>query len=480
MGLKVFNSNFSDISHDIFLRSDEKFHYFIKKNSWKLYPEYGGKKIQLKKILLPHYNLISFDENREYKGVPTGRSYINKYGEIINYDLISKENHPNRLKYVIKNDNILISSLRLAQSPPLNFSEYSNNELEDFVFSNGFYIFKVSPNYNIKFILYLLRSKRLKKILDEHIYRGIGISSYKEDDLLKIEIPDLSLELQEDLLNKLKPLEDEINKLKDLIVDHNDIIEEVFVNNFKFDKKEFQKVKEKKIFSLSFNDFSNNKDLRNSVKFHWKSGNFVLDELKKNPTKKLKEFISEPIILGKSITPSQYSEDGQKYYISMATIKNWYLDLDSENAKTISQDYYEENKYQRSIKKNDLIMARSGKGTIGKVALIENENIDGIFSDFTMRIRLKNYLPKFAYYYFRTEYFQHLLEVNWKGLGNTLNIFPNQIQELPLIDIPVDFQEEILKDIDSKITKQKNIDKRISEIEVQIEQLISDYFCIKE
>jgi len=36
---------------------------------------------------------------------------------------------------------------------------------------------------------------------------------------------------------------------------------------------------------------------------------------------------------------------------------------------------------------------------------------------------------------FRAKYFQHLIEINKKGLGTNTNIFPSQIQEFPLIDI---------------------------------------------
>lgn len=79
-------------------------------------------------------------------------------------------------------------------------------------------------------------------------------------------------------------------------------------------------------------------------------------------------------------------------------------------------------KSEKRVKKNDIILARSGKGTIGKVALIEDD-IDAIFCDLTMRIRLKNCNPKFAYYYMRSTYFQYLVERYKKGLGNNTNIF---------------------------------------------------------
>ena len=44
----------------------------------------------------------------------------------------------------------------------------------------------------------------------------------------------------------------------------------------------------------------------------------------------------------------------------------------------------------KQCKKNDIILARFGEGTIGKVALIDDDELQGVFADFTMRIRLKD------------------------------------------------------------------------------------------
>ena len=69
----------------------------------------------------------------------------------------------------------------------------------------------------------------------------------------------------------------------------------------------------------------------------------------------------------------------------MATIKKWRFD--SETAALVDMSYSSKNG-NKSVKKYDIIMARSGEGTIGKVALIE-EDLKGIFADFTMRIAQK-------------------------------------------------------------------------------------------
>ncbi|WP_461248506.1 restriction endonuclease subunit S domain-containing protein, partial [Treponema sp. R6D11] len=119
-----------------------------------------------------------------------------------------------------------------------------------------------------------------------------------------------------------------------------------------------------------------------------------------------------------------------------------------------------------------IILARSGEGTIGKVAIIDDASIEGIFADFTMRIRLKNCNPKFAYYYFRTDYFQYLIEINKKGLGNNTNIFPTQLQEFPMLDISIKEQDKIVENIETEIEKQNYIKKQIETERKKIDDII--------
>ena len=196
-----------------------------------------------------------------------------------------------------------------------------------------------------------------------------------------------------------------------------------------------------------------------------------MDELKKTTTKKIKHFLSEPIVLGASVSPSDYDNEGNYRYISMATIKNWKFDFDSAN---VVSDVYSEAESAKSVKKDDIILARSGEGTIGKVALIQDDNLKGIFADFTMRIRFKDYNPEFAYYYFRTTYFQYLIEVYKKGLGNNTNIFPIVVREFPLIDISVSEQNRIVEEIHVEISKQEKLKGDISNLQKQIDQIVEE------
>lgn len=89
-----------------------------------------------------------------------------------------------------------------------------------------------------------------------------------------------------------------------------------------------------------------------------------------------------------------------------------------------------------------------------------------------MRIRLKDYNPKFAYYYMRSAYFQYLVEIYKKGLGNNTNIFPIVVREFPLIDIPIAEQQRIVDEIQAEIDKQNEIKNQIATLRMEIDKIV--------
>ena len=466
MPLKQFTTDFRGLGKDLYLRNDEKYHVFLNFTNWNLFDAQNKNLVSLKDILIDDYHNFEYEDGEEYKGIPTGQTYLDEDGDIIKFQPVTLDNHPGRLKYKVTNENILISSLRLAKSPALFFEK---EDLSKYVFSNGFYIFKVKNGWNKKFILYVLRTKLLKNILDNHIYRGIGISAYRKNDLLKIKIPLIPKSQQDQIIAKTEPIEKKIKELKSQIKKPQEIINKVFAREFGFDLDKFEELKHIKHYYLDLPTFGNNIDVRQSVKFHKGTGYFVNQELKKITKKKIKDFISEPIVLGKSVSPKDYDENGDFYYISMANIKNWRFE--SKDSKLVSKEYSDQNQ-NKTVQKNDILIARSGEGTIGKVALIYDENLKGIFADFTMRIRLTNYNCLFAYYYFKTEYFQYLIEINKKGLGNNTNIFPSQIQEFPMIDVFLPHQQKIVDEIKKELDKQKEIKRKTTLERNKIDKII--------
>lgn len=303
--------------------------------------------------------------------------------------------------------------------------------------------------------------------------QGKGYPTLSETDLLNLRFDKSMIDClhkNSTLISKLVlDIEADVAKLKGQIRTQQEIIDSTFEHRFGFNYKKFSDKKTIHCFDSQQMSFSNNPDLRFSTKFHRLAGNFVLDELTSITDKKIKHFLSDPILLGASISPEDYSDNGEYCYISMATIKNW--SFDSENARTVSKEY-SDSKQEKTIQKNDIILARSGEGTIGKVALIDSEDTQGVFADFTMRIRLKDYNPEFAYYYFRTSYFQYLIEIYKKGLGNNTNIFPIVVQEFPMIDIPLEEQQRIVDKIHLEITKHEEIKAEISRLREKVGQII--------
>lgn len=327
---------------------------------------------------------------------------------------------------------------------------------------------KDEEKYLTKFLYYALR------LIQSDIYllqKGSDQPHVYASDIQYVKVPTVSVPIQKKALAAAHAIEKEIETIESSIKKDGEIIDDVFNREFCFAIDEFNRIKQAKRFSANYRTLSNNADLRFSAKFHRDSGNFVMQELTSRTDKKIKHYLAEPIVLGASVSPSDYSDDGEFCYISMATIKNW--TFDSESASTVSKDY-SDSKQAKTVRKSDIILARSGEGTIGKVALIDDDELQGVFADFTMRIRLKDYNPEFAYYYFRTTYFQYLIEIFKKGLGNNTNIFPIVVREFPMLDISLAEQQRIVDEIHAEIAKQDEIKKQIESLCGQIDVLIQD------
>lgn len=399
---------------------------------------------------------------------------VNKMGEVepvlLSFDDRQEENE-SLFKKIEKGDiiqpiygDILISKIR----PYLNKNVLIENE--NIYFTKAF--IHIRPKINSELFYFLLRTV-FSKQLNAVSRQGKGYPTLKEDDLKTIRFPkriiDKILFSEKELLSKITTLKSEITQLKDSKTPTLDIINQVFGEEFGFDWQEFECLKTQKVFTLKLSDFANNLDCRMGVRFHNLAGGYLHSFLSKISNKKIKDFLAEPIVLGTSVSPSDYDENGEYYYIAMSNIKTWAFD--DEDCKKVS-DNYSQNNQNKTVQKNDILLARSGEGTIGKVALIEVDEINAIFADFTQRIRLSGFDPLCAYYYFRSDFFQYLIYTHKKGLGNNTNIFPSQIQEFPMPDWDEQKQTQIVQKIKSQLDKQQEIDKQIEEKQRQIEQLI--------
>jgi len=460
MSIKQFTTDFQELTKHQYLRFDEKFWFTTKNIATYDY-------VLLKDIF---YLLNGNSYTEFYTEEKTDIPYI-RIGDLsFKYWIDDKD-----LIYLdescsIKEDKKLRKDdLILATIGTVGKVNLARN-FEGGTFSNNTTLLRMKNKraHNAYFYEKLLQSSLMQKYIS-------GITSKKAQpnlqsyDLENIKIPLVVKSTQDKIVAEIEPIEKKIKELKNKIAPAQKVINKVFARDFGFDLKNFEEIKKIKNYYLDLSAFANNKDIRQSAKFHREAGEFVIDQLKKITDKKIKHFLAEPIVLGKSVSPSNYDDNGDYFYVSMANIKNW--KFEGEDSKLISNEYSKENK-NKTVAKNDILIARSGEGTIGKVALIDDEDLKGIFADFTMRIRLQNYNPLFAYYYFRTEYFQYLIEVNKKGLGNNTNIFPSQIQEFPMIDIPLKNQQKIVDEIKAELDKQEEMKQKIEVERNKIDEMI--------
>jgi len=468
MGLNIIHSKLSEVANKsyLFLHYD----YF-----------------RLKKIIDKDINILTKKVN-EYFEIISGFAFsskdytddgiklirisnISKYDELL-YDKMSmlpQEYKKKYKNYLLKNNDIVIG---MTGDGKLFKTGIVENISNDVLLNQRVGILRLKENikYNQKFFYYLTKLDLFQNQI-KIVAMGKTQKNVSPFDLLKIQIPNISLDIQNKAIKQIEPLENDIHNLKSQKKEHLEIINDVFSEELKFDWDKFNKIKKEKVFISSLFQFSQNKDLRCGYKFHNKANQFLHNFLLSKTNKKVKDFIDEPIVLGKSISPSLYDEDGEYYYIAMSNIKNYRFD--TKDCKKVGVNYFTDNK-NKSIQQNDILLARSGEGTIGKVAIIEDDEIEGIFADFTMRIRLTNYNQLFAYYYFRSDFFQYLVYTHKKGLGNNTNIFPNQLQEFPLLDFTLEHQQQLVDKIKTKIDSQEDIDERIKNKQDEISLIIED------
>lgn len=355
----------------------------------------------------------------------------------------------------VKENDILISKIR----PYLKKIIFIDESNCDIFYTSAF--IHIRPRFSPLILFYILRC-HFTDYLNSISRQGKGYPTLNEKDLRFLKFDkryiDNVISKKELFLSQITTCRVTINQLKKQRIDDTTIINNILGDYFKWDYKKFEEKKKIRIFNTSLASVSKNYDIRFSVKFHRPAGYFVNNEIERSNYSKIKNILFEPIVLGASVSPSDFDSSGEYYYVSMATIKNYKVELDE--SQLLSDTYVNSPSIlKKNIKRGDIIMTRSG-AAIGKFALVE-EDMKAIHADFTMRIRLKDVNLKFAYFYFRSSYFQYLIEINYKGLQNN-NIFPNQVQEFPFPRISLNEQEELSKKIIALLDKQNE-----SELEIK-------------
>ena len=287
--VKILDVELKQLKLDTHLRVDYKFYKFSIVQKWNVFNVKRKNLIQLDKVVRPNYENFYFEEGVEYKAIPTGTEYIDEDGDINGWNTVTLDERPSRIKYKGHKGDYLLSSLKKARSSAHLVEEDS----EEFVYSNGFYIFnKVSNKFLDKYLLYLFRSNLFRKMLDDHLCRGIGISAYDEKDFLKLRIPEVDIDNQKEALLKIEKIESRIREIKDKLSSAKEVIDGVLNEEFELNWNAVISKERIKLFEQSPESFNyRNDNLR--AGYRWNKLKLPQSELYKNldNIKKLGDYI---------------------------------------------------------------------------------------------------------------------------------------------------------------------------------------------
>lgn len=258
----------------------------------------------------------------------------------------------------------------------------------------------------------------------------------------------------------------ELDRLLELIPGlrkEREIIDAVFEELITYEEPEA-----KKSFICSRSKMDGSFNLRMSAHFVHPPFVDLLEHLWHLNTVKIKRLCALPISLG--VSPELYLNESEYYYLGPQAMSG--EKLNTEKLGMISREYYKAMEPRFGVQVGDVFLRRSG-ASLGKVLYFDSD-LPCIFSDFMMRIRFHNsIIAKYAAYWMRSTLFQQLtktIAVIGKGLQN---IYPHQVELMPIPNPEKYDFKEIVASVEKEITKNDQIQSKVQEKMTNLEKRLS-------
>lgn len=312
---------------------------------------------------------------------------------------------------------------------------------------------------NSEFLMKYLNSK-LGQLIFSKLQHVSSQPNINTTEISKIQIILPKKELQDNIIKKLKPYKDKIEKIdndmKSIKNNIDDIIPRLLdienkkINYFFSSGREnttsffipFDEVKDRLHFSFYHPKIKIKKKFMNSFS-----------------TTKIKDIVTIPVKRGQQPT---YSQEGV-IVIKTVDLRNGKINY---NLK-VSEDFF--NRYPNAhIIKNDILVASTGTGSIGKVDVYDRDEpamVDGHISI----IRLKEgFNPYFIAYFLRSTLGRIQFDRLWTGSSGQIEIQPNDLEDFVVPDnssegIPTEIQKEITDKINEYNIELKKMEKECNE-----------------
>lgn len=333
-----------------------------------------------------------------------------------------------------------------------------------FINQNVFEVNLDENKVNKKFVLWYLN------LIVRPLFQTTYTSKYlSKDELGRIKIPSIPKPKQDQVVAQIEPIEKKIKDLKAQITQPQEVINKVFAKEFGFDLEKFEELKKDRFFEVNFSIISKFDSLRKGVKNYKKNYEYLFDFLSSIQTTKLSKNFSH---IRNSLAP-ELENEGTYKVVKIAQLRNGYIDYD--NCESVSDSFFQKNKEQLKIRKNDIFIVNRGTGSIGKVDLCEKETDDEFLiggSIYILRELNNNFNHQFITYFLRSVlgYFQ--MEFGFFGNTNQIALYLPILNNIKIPNITLKAQQKIVDEIKAELDKQEEIKSKIESERNKIDEII--------
>lgn len=405
--------------------------------------------------------------NAIYDDVSRGKYFIDekKYQELINFNVVP--------------DDLIVSCSgtlgKIAQIPINAKSGVINQAL--------LRIRLIDEIISRKYFLYFFRSEQFqRKIFDQSqgtaMSNLIGIKDFKE-----IEIPIPPLEVQHAIVSKIEELLSDLeNGKQQLILAHQQLkIYRQSLLKWAFEGKLTENWrKENKVKKTAFETLQEVSAKRKKIYSEKKKLKEKRIELNYDFIFSKSEFIDSWALASldkliyiagrigwRGLTKDEYTKEGP-LFLSVHSL-NYGKYVDFKDAYHISEERFLESP-EIILQNNDILLCKDGAG-IGKIGIIKTLPQKGTVNSSLLIIRgLEIFTPEYLFYLLSGPKLQHIVQSRISGSA-TPHLFQNDIRKFELLVPPIEEQQLIVDELESKLTICDKIGETISQSLLQAESL---------
>lgn len=259
-----------------------------------------------------------------------------------------------------------------------------------------------------------------------------------------------SSEISEELIETYKEFQEDKSELRK---NYSDPIQKPYVDN-----------EVKRCYPVKVEEIENNYKFRMDTRFNDPETVKFVDDLKNKGSVKLEEYLVSDIIRG--VSPDN-KEDGKSVLKVRNITKTGEVNWDTDY---VSEDVYERAEANnKSIKKDDVLLASTGVGSLGKAAHVDRD-VEGVVDAHIAFIRVDTTKlnPGYLTKYLASKYGQVQIDRLYSGSTGQIEIYPEDISQIEIIAYDMDTQLQML---DAAKKNREQINKKIQKLQDELETL---------